>query len=269
MNGETILIGLIGWPLTYSQSPRMHNAAYANRKINYAYVPLRVDPTDTDNLRKALLGLRALGFRGANVTIPYKQSIISYLDRLSPASLRANSVNTVVIHNDGSLSGDTTDGAGFMMDLKAHHVGDLSKAVVSIIGAGGASHAIAFAVLEAGCSLVKIHNRGAQNAQMLAAKINSVFPNQALYTSFEEISSSHIVINCTPPNTVSNLVFAQNQIIYDTNYMSTAVNMKASAEKARAKFISGLGMLLYSGALSFEIFTGVKPPIEIMKQALY
>ena len=90
MNGETILVGLLGWPLTYSLSPRMHNAAFAHLELNYAYVPLRVDPSDTDNLRKALQGLKALGFRGVNVTIPYKQSIIPYLDRLSPASMRTS-----------------------------------------------------------------------------------------------------------------------------------------------------------------------------------
>ena len=267
MDGKTKLVGLMGWPLTYSLSPAMHNKAFLALGLNYAYVPLRINPEQSDNLKHAVLALRALGFRGANITIPYKQLIINYLDKLTPKSSQAQSVNTVIVDQDGLITGDTTDGPGFILDLKNHNI-NISQTSVALVGAGGCAHAIAFSLLENGCTDLRIYNRSPHNAEALISSLNSVFSCQAKLIRLENLRDADLVINTTPPNMLQNLEFKTGQIIYDTNYMSDAVNFKKSAESAGCVFISGIGMLLYSGALSFEFFTGHKAPIDVMRKAL-
>lgn len=268
MNGTTKLIGLLGWPLDYSLSPHMQNSAFAALKLNYAYVALRVNPHNSHNLKDAVAGIKALGFRGVNVTIPYKQQIISYVNKLSPESLQAKSVNIVWIDSDGLLHGHTTDGAGFLLDLENHGVSNLKNKKIAILGAGGCAHAIALSVLQAGCTDLRVHNRSKHNAEILASEANNLFQNTTSAHNFDDVDRANLVINCTPPGVINNLVFKSDQVIYDTNYMHDALNIKASADLAKARFISGIGMLLYTGALSFELFTGMKAPIDVMRKAL-
>lgn len=258
----------MGWPLSYSLSPAMHNKAFLALGLNYAYVPLRINPEHPHNLHYAVQALRACGFRGANVTIPYKQNIISYLDKLSPASMQAQSVNTVVVNSEGLVSGDTTDGPGFILDIKNHNLGDVSKMSVALIGAGGCAHAIAFSLLQNGCPELHIYNRSIKNAEALATSLNIIYPQRARVININNLKEANLVINTTPPNALTNLVFRPGQIIYDTNYMNDALNIKKSALQAGCVFISGIGMLLYSGALSFELFTGHKAPIDVMRKSL-
>ena len=113
--GTTRLVGIIGWPVSHSRSPQMHNAAYEALGLDWAYVPLPVAP---EHLGDAVRGLVALGFAGANVTVPHKQAVIPYLDELTPVAQAIGAVNTIVVRPDGSLLGDSTDGAGFMADLR-------------------------------------------------------------------------------------------------------------------------------------------------------
>jgi shikimate dehydrogenase len=116
ITGVTHLVGIIGWPISHSRSPQMHNAAYAALGLDWAYVPLPVAP---ERVGDAVRGLVALGFAGANVTVPHKQAVIPYLDELTPVAQAIGAVNTIVVRPDGSLLGDSTDGAGFMADLRA------------------------------------------------------------------------------------------------------------------------------------------------------
>lgn len=268
MDGKTTLVGLMGWPLTYSLSPVMHNKAYAALGLNYAYVPLRINPDFAHSLGQGVQALRALGFRGANVTIPYKQAIISYLDKLTPQSQRAQSVNTVIVDQDGLLSGDSTDGPGFILDLENHKLGHVANMSVALLGAGGCAHAVAFSLLEKGCPDVAIYNRSSNNAEALKERLNIIYPDRARVIKLNNIRDADLVVNTMPPDVSLDLVFKFGQIIYDTNYMHDALNIKKSAESAGCVFISGIGMLLYSGALSFELFTGQKAPIDVMRKAL-
>ena len=120
ITGSTRLVGVIGWPVSHSRSPQMHNAAYAALGLDWAYVPLPVAP---ERVGDAVRGLVALGFAGANVTVPHKQAVIPYLDELTPVARAIGAVNTIVVRPDGSLLGDSTDGAGFMADLRAQGIG--------------------------------------------------------------------------------------------------------------------------------------------------
>src|SRR5690554_3242693 len=133
INARTQLVGLIGWPVSHSVSPTMHNAAFALRRMNWRYVPLPVHP---DGVAEAVRGLRALGFRGANVTVPHKQAVMPFLDRWMPAAEAIGAVNTIIVGEDGSLTGDNTDAAGFIADLRANGVEPMGQRVL-IAGAGG------------------------------------------------------------------------------------------------------------------------------------
>ena len=116
--GTTRLVGLLGWPVSHSVSPLMHNAAFAALGLDWRYVPLPVDPQRPDAVRRAVQGLAALGMAGANVTVPHKQAVMPYVHRLLPAAQAIGAVNTLIVEADGSLTGDNTDAAGFVADLR-------------------------------------------------------------------------------------------------------------------------------------------------------
>ena len=131
IRGTTRLAGVVGWPVEHSRSPQMHNAAYAALGIDWAYVPLAVPP---ERLADAVRGLAALGFAGVNVTIPHKQAVAGLVDKLSDAAREAGSVNTVLVRDDGSLRGETTDGDGLLDAL-----GELPAGRTVVLGAGGSA----------------------------------------------------------------------------------------------------------------------------------
>ena len=144
IDGQTRLVGVMGWPVAHSRSPAMHNAAFAALGLNYVYVPLPVPP---DQVAGALRGLVALGFAGTNVTVPHKPAVMALMDELTPIARTTGSVNTVVVRPDGSLLGDSTDGAGFLADLRAHDCEPAGRSVL-LLGAGGAARAVAYALAE-------------------------------------------------------------------------------------------------------------------------
>jgi shikimate dehydrogenase len=198
ITGSTRLVGVIGWPVSHSRSPQMHNAAYAALGLDWAYVPLSVAP---ERVGDAVRGLVALGFAGANVTVPHKQAVMPYLDELTPIARAIGAVNTIVVRPDGSLLGDSTDGAGFMADLSAHDVlvgagqrietdkritpknsaytvSPLHPVLLSpcqrvlVIGAGGAARAVVYALVETGAT-VAVANRTLATAQELCQTIGA------------------------------------------------------------------------------------------------
>jgi shikimate 5-dehydrogenase len=206
ISGHTRLVGVIGWPVSHSRSPRMHNAAYAALGLDWAYVPLPVAP---ERVGDAVRGLGALGFAGANVTVPHKHAVIPFLDELTPIARAIGAVNTIVIRPDGSLLGDSTDGAGFMADLWAHDVlvgegqrietekrttpedpeytlsprprvpaSPCPRVPVSpcprvlVLGAGGAARSVVYALAEAGAT-VAVVNRTLDKAQEICQTIGA------------------------------------------------------------------------------------------------
>ena len=148
INGATRLVGLMGWPISHSHSPAMHNAAFAALGLPWAYVPLPVQPGHAGD---AVRGLAALGFAGANVTMPHKPAVMPHLDELTAAARTVGAVNTIIVREDGTLLGDTTDGYGFMADLAEHRVALDGPALV--IGAGGAARSVTYALAEAGMTV--------------------------------------------------------------------------------------------------------------------
>ena len=169
-----LLTGLIGWPVGHSRSPAMHNAAFTAADIEGVYVPLPVPP---ERVGEAVTGLRALGFRGANVTVPHKQTVIPYLDALSPAAEAIGAVNTIVVREDGSLFGDNTDARGFLADLAEQGimVAEMKEGGATILGAGGSARAVAYALASSGVP-VHIWSRRPAQAEALVRTLGSHLP---------------------------------------------------------------------------------------------
>jgi len=254
----------------------MHNAAIRSLNIDYVYVPFHVLP---GNLAEAVQGIRAMEIAGVNVTIPHKEHVIEYLDEISEHSTRIRSVNTI-INVDGHLRGDTTDGPGFVRSATAAW-GKLDGCRTLIIGAGGSAKAVAFALAQIGCEIV-IANRTRERAVELAEGLRQVFEagmfrvveldGQALS---EEIPKTDLVVNTTsvgmhpdvdgiplPPD-----LLHPHLLVYDLVYNPARTRLVTEAESRGAKAITGLKMLVYQGALSFEIWTGIEAPVDVMEEA--
>ncbi len=273
---ESRICGVIGDPIGHSMSPVMHNAAFDKLGLNYLYVPFRVKK---EELVKAIAGMRALNIRGLNVTIPHKVAVIPLLDELDPLAQRIGAVNTIV-NDDGALTGYNTDATGFLQALLERKNEPRGKNVV-ILGAGGASRAISFILAERGAHLV-ILNRLLELdwAEELASRISQVFKKEVEALELNEenlakvLEKADILVNATSvgmkPNSdetpVSPDLLKPSLTVFDIVYNPLKTRLLREAEAAGAETISGVDMLVWQGALAFELWTGVKAPVKLMKE---
>jgi shikimate dehydrogenase len=189
------LAGIIGMPITHSRSPVIHNFWLKAQGIRGAYVPLAVKP---ERLEDALAGLVAMGFRGCNVTMPHKQTAMLLLARVNETAQRIGAVNTIVVEEDGTLSGFNNDGNGFVQslrDAKADWRAD--EGPIFLLGAGGASRAVVVALLENGAREIRIANRTADKAQAIAAEFGSALSTVAWDDRAAALADVALLVNCT------------------------------------------------------------------------
>jgi shikimate dehydrogenase len=262
LTGRTRLVVLIGRPVSESLSPRMQNAAFAARGLDWAYIGLAVDPGD---LEQAAAGLLALGFAGANVTTPYKTAVLSYCDELDEAAERAGSVNTLVVR-DGRLLGSTTDGAA-IRDLET-----AGKAAL-VLGAGGAAQAVATALAEEGAAGVTIAARTEERAHALAVRLRTLFPQVEVDARDEWpplADGFDLVVNATPIRDEVILDVQGDQTVVDLAYYGDGrpTSLVRAARERGCRTVDGLEVLVAQGAASFERWTGVPAPVEVMRGAL-
>lgn len=276
------IVGIIGWPVSHSLSPLIHNSAFLEMGLDsWIYVPMPVSKFPYIRIKEATLGLRALAFQGANVTVPYKEAVVPYMDDLSENARIIGAVNTIAIDSAGRLVGHNTDASGFINDLKDHHIVTLPMNVL-ILGAGGSARAIAFGLLDNGCKSLTILNRTKSKADELAVSMQHLFSGKIIKSGpldiekLKELPPFDLVVNCTSVGMADSLgvmpwdealPFTKNQIVYDLIYKpgKTALLVKAEADGAQA--INGLGMLCHQAALAFTIWTGVQAPLDAMKKA--
>jgi shikimate dehydrogenase len=278
IGGATTLVGLIGWPVAHSVSPAMHNASFARLGLDWRYVPL---PVEAGRVGDAVRGLRALGLRGANVTVPHKQAVIPYLDRLGPAAATIGAVNTITVEHDGALTGDNTDAHGFAADLRAHGVEPAGRRVL-VLGAGGAARAVVYGLAEAGAAQITVLNRTPERAAELVADLQPAYPTCALGSGARpgdlsaHAAEAQLIVNCTslgmsPVIDASpwedGVPLAPGQVVYDLVYNPPHTRFMAQAAAAGAQAIGGLGMLIWQGALAFERWTGLHAPVDAMRAA--
>jgi shikimate dehydrogenase len=264
LSGETRLVGLLRHPLRNSLSPRMQNAAFAARGLDWSYVALSVEPA---RLEAAVSGLVALGFAGANVTIPHKTAVVAFCDELDEVAERAGSVNTLVLR-DGRVLGSSTDGAAVVDQVSA------GGARVLVLGAGGAAQAVATALVEAGCESLCIGARDPERAHGLVARLRTVFPERAVHAGDEwppPAGNVTLVVNATPVRDEVLVQPAAEMQVVDLAYRAdgapTALVAAARAAGC-ATIVDGLDVLVAQGAASFERWTGVPAPVEVMAAAV-
>lgn len=275
-NYRAELVGVFGDPVDGNPTGVMEEAGFAALGLNYRYLTLKVTPEDFDIAMKSL---KALHMKGINLTMPHKIAVLPYLDEISPAAKIIGAVNTIDIR-EGRLFGDNTDGKGFVQALEMEQVSPRGKQV-TILGAGGASKAIAVECALAGASSVTIINRSAAPGQELARTVSEHTKAKAAYLPWEAHQpipeGTDILINATPIGFHPN-VTQKPDIDYDTITPSMVISdvvfnpditefLKTAALRG-AKTISGLGMLVCQGALNFTIWTGREAPYEVMYDAL-
>lgn len=278
ITATTILVGLLGWPVRHSISPQMHNAAFASRRMNWRYVPLPVRP---ERVKEAVYGLRALSFRGANVTVPHKEAVMPYLDRWTPAAEAIGAVNTIIVDEDGSMTGDNTDAAGFIADLRSQGVEPAGRSTL-VLGAGGSARAVVYGLAEAGVERIMLLNRTASRAEELAATMRSYFPETRIGAgSFPEdvadaAQHADLIVNCTSlgmePHVEGlpwdeDVEFRSDQIVYDLVYNPAVTRLLQLASADGARALGGLGMLVHQGAIAWTRWTGEPAPIDVMRLA--
>jgi len=271
INGKTKIIGVIGKNIENSLSPLIHNQIILKYSLNFCYIPFKVAEND---LGKAIQGIKALNIKGVNITFPYKEKVIEFLDELEESARRIGAVNTIV-NNKGILTGYNTDVFGFKKSLQEDGKFDIKKKKTVIFGAGGAARGVIYALLEEGIEEIYIFNRTLEKAKKIKQDFSSFFPRSCINAfSLEEenlkdkIERAHLIINTTSlgmPSKIDNTplsdekLFHSDLLVYDLIYRPTKTLFLRQAEMAGAKIINGLPMLVYQGIESFYLWTGFKP----------
>lgn len=272
----TKMLAVIGSPIAHSLSPAMHNAAIRAAQLDFLYIALPVLPA---SLGDGVRGLRALGFRGFNVTLPHKSAILPFLDEIDDAARTVGAVNTVVCE-DGKLKGFNTDVEGFLSALKAHGFSLRNKNVV-LFGAGGAARALLYGLLKEGAANVTIGVRNIKKVRPLL----QVFSKYGELCAFDwhdaafarAVKDALVLINATPlgmsPNTKTLPPVPWDAVRTGAFFCDLIYTPKKTLFLQRAAMLdcptlNGEAMLVRQGAAAFTLWTGIKPDIFVMTRAL-
>ena len=263
INSDTILFAVLGDPVSHSLGPVMHNTAFSALGYNGAYLAFRVE-----NIGKAVVGIKALGIKGASITIPHKVSVMDFLDELDDTAQKIGAVNTILNKKD-VLTGYNSDGIGAVKALFERTT--IKDKNVVILGAGGAARAIGFAIISEG-GRVTVINRTLANGEKLAKDLGADFqPISKL-----KQTACHILINTTPvgmfPDTDAMPIRRQDldkaMVVMDVVYNPLKTRLLRAAEHIGCRTIDGVSMFVYQGAFQLELWTGMKAPVDVMKKAV-
>ncbi|MCX8032836.1 MAG: shikimate dehydrogenase [Thermoleophilia bacterium] len=277
ISAHTELLGVFGYPVRHSLSPLIHNAALAAQGLDYVYLAFEVPP---DLLPQAIGGMRALGMRGANITVPHKQAVVALLDRVDPIALRVGAVNTVV-NSDGCLVGYNTDVEGFRRALLTVCPQGVKDESCLVVGAGGAARAVLAALVEERVGRVYIANRTKERAVALsdAAKTwggETDVVALTLESVREVMPQVRVVVNATPlglASTVKELPFPvdtmhSGHVVLDLAYDIEDTQLVRAAKERGAVAADGKEMLIQQAAGSYKLWTGFDPPLDTMRDCI-
>lgn len=275
----TGLLALIGWPVAHSLSPVMHNAGFRRLGWNLCYLAFAVPP-EPGEVAAAVKGLRALGSRGFNVTVPHKEAVAKLVDELDHSATQVGAVNTVAVRQ-GSLVGYNTDGLGFIASLKEQGFDPKGHSVL-VFGAGGAARGVVAAMVQAGVRRVVVANRSPDKAQRLVEDVRSFQPLaeiQAVPLEYacvvRQAQGVTLVINTTsvglnpedPPVWTDFSIFDSRSLVVDLIYHSETTPFLALANEAGFRTMNGLGMLVHQAALSWQVWFGEPGPVDVFYDA--
>jgi shikimate dehydrogenase len=274
ITGETQLVGVMGWPVAHSLSPRMHNAVLQALGLDWCYVPLPVQP---GMVEAAIRGIAALGFRGINVTVPHKRAVMASLDKIAPEAAAVGAVNTIVVRRDAegvlAMNGHNTDVPGFLGSLRAGGFEPSSARRAVVLGAGGAARAVVYALLTTAVGAVIVLNRSLERAEGLLGDLaaSGVTAGRVRVlemtsrTLVESVCGADLLVNATtvgmwPETNVSLWPDGESLpaelTVYDLVYNPLETRLLAQARRSGAKAIDGLGMLARQGALALDMWLG-------------
>jgi len=275
VTGETRIMGILGNPVGHSISPQIHNTISSLLGVNAVYIPLKSDISDLEDTVK---GLKAVNISGFNVTIPFKEKIMRYLDECSQEAQLIGAVNTVVNKN-GRLVGYNTDAEGFSKSFEKTFGKNFKSARILILGAGGAARAVAVKAAMQGADMINIVNRTIRRASEIADLINNNYTGcKAAALGFDDIKQRNlleqtdVIINTTPigmhPCIDDSPVgmeyeFSEKHTVYDLIYNPPETKLLKHAKKSGAKALNGLGMLLYQAIFAYELITGISVPDDV------
>ena len=274
----TDMVGILGNPLNHSLSPAFQQAAFDYYNLDVRYMTWQ---TTKSELTQKIRELSADRYLGANVTIPYKEDIMAHLDIIDPKALRMGAVNTIA-KSKGALVGHNTDGYGFLSTLTSQKEFDFEDRQVLLLGAGGAARAAAHSLSDKGIKRLTIANRTIEKAQTICSEFSDI-ELQIVSSGISEPEiieiprSEDLIINATSigmkhSGTEEVSLLSADQIspkalVFDMVYNPPITSLLREARRANARIVNGLPMLIHQGALSFKLWTGLNPPIEIMHKA--
>ena len=276
LSGTTRLVGFFANPAKHSISPAMHNAAFKERNLDACYLAFEIEK---NQLPESIQALRVLNMLGANISMPFKTEVVNYMDDLSPSAKLIGAVNTV-INRDGKLIGDNTDGKGFMASLKELHVEVIGK-TMTLLGGGGAAVAIIAQAALDGVETIFVGIRNPEEKKVFTEKIAEIHAQTnceiEVFDLADEaklqaaIEQSVLLVNATSvgmakqkkispvPDTIK---FPPELFVYDIIYNPRTTKFLKMAEAQGVKTSNGLPMLLYQGAIAFELWTEAEFPLE-------
>lgn len=272
IKGSTRIAVVIGHPIQHSLSPVMHNIAFKRLGLDICYIAIDVDP---DGIEYFIKGLRYTNIVGVNVTIPHKTNVIPYLDELSEEARILGAVNTIKITKE-KLIGYNTDVYGFEKCLEGIDVPECSAL---LIGAGGAGKAVAYTLCKLNVKNLYISNRTEEKAKQLIQFMSSVFNREIRFIPFDQLDTlgpMDIIVNATPLGMkgireeleIPTSIIGRHTMAIDLVYNPPITRFLKIASSFKANTLNGIKMLVYQGAASFKIWTGLDPPIDAMEEAV-
>ncbi len=273
-------LGILGYNLSHSISPAIHQAGVDHREMQVNYLKFDVPP---EKLSDAVRGMAALGFRGCNVTIPYKEDVIQLAHITSCVVDFIGAANTLTFR-DGEIVADNTDWNGFLDDWKYHQMGQIKDREAVILGSGGGAYGVLFALLEEGLASARIFNRDVVRARRMFDRFRSRYPHlkgEAYFLSDTSslrkcIEQGDILVNATPVGQFPyidtlpiprDVKVSRHMRVYDLVYNPRSTRLIEQMRTLGVRAEGGLGMLLFQAARSFELWTGQKPDMEKMRVA--
>lgn len=268
LSGKAAVAGLMGWPVSHSQSPRLHGYWLRQHQLDGVYIPM---PVKEGDLGKALKALPLLGFKGCNLTIPHKEEAMKYMDKIDPLAKRIGAINTVVVCENGKLEGRNTDSFGFNENLKdAGFCLPKEDSIATLLGAGGAARAIVVALQDEGFQKIRIVNRHVDRAKALARSVGG--KTEFEFFSMEEkekaLERCDLLVNATslgmtgrPALSLNLENLSQNAWVTDAVYAPLETDLLYQAKERGLRTVDGLGMLLHQAKAGFAAWFGKEPEV--------
>jgi shikimate dehydrogenase len=266
ISGKAAIAGVMGWPIGHSKSPRLHGYWLDHYKIDGSYIPMAVAP---DQFERAVHGMRAIGMKGANVTLPHKETALAVADLVTPRARKIGAANTLIIQDDGSILADNTDGFGFYENLiQGAPTWDASTGPAVVLGAGGAARAVIVALIEAGVPEIRLINRTRVRAEKLASELEGNIMVIDWAQREPALAGCNLLTNTTTLGMVGQDLLEidifdlpKTALVNDIVYAPLMTNLLDKAQAHGCQIVDGIGMLLHQARPGFKAWFGTDPEV--------